>query len=167
MDFSKLGQWQRFEHLCRLILSIEYPNFHSVEGSGGDEGIDGYTGSILSPTAIFQFKYFPGKLKTKRRKKIESSLDVASNLNPETWHLILPAELNPIDWKWWESLKSTYPEIEYQIWDHSALETRVLGYKEQLMTEFPELFPAFELADKLGDKLYQKFRDDLISLGLA
>ena len=44
---------------------------------------------------------------------------------------------------------------------------KVLEYKDHLITEFPELFSTLELANKVSEKLYQKFHDDLTHLSLS
>ena len=167
MDFARLLYWQRFEDLCRLILQLEHVAFHALEGSGGDSGIDGYIGFIRSPNDIHQFKYFPGKLGASRRRQIKTSLGKAAILNPKVWRLISPASMNKADWEWFDSLKSKYPNIELQVWDKTKLEAKALQYKEQISAEFPELFPTLEFANKMSEKLYEKFSDDITNLSLA
>jgi hypothetical protein len=75
--------------------------------------------------------------------------------------------MNTGDREWLESLELKYPNIELQVWDKTTLEAKILQYKEPVSVEFPELFPTLELANKLSEKLYQKFHNDLTDLTLA
>jgi hypothetical protein len=111
LDFGRLGIPQRFEELCKLIVKYEYPDAVAIDGRGGDEGTDSFIGNIGNQKMIFQFKFFPGKVDSSQRKKIEKSLAESLMKKPSKWILLVPANFTMHDWKWWEALKKKLPTL--------------------------------------------------------
>ena len=111
MDFRRLVIPQRFEELCKLIVKYEAPDAVPVDGRGGDEGTDSYIGTIKNQEVIYQFKFFPEKLDSSQRGKIEKSLAQSLLKKPSKWILLVPANLTKHDWSWWEDLKKKLPTL--------------------------------------------------------
>ncbi len=116
-----------------------------VEGSGGDKGIDSYTGDIQKPEIIFQFKHFSGGnlSESNRKPKILKDIEKSSKLNPKKWILCISLSLSIHDHRWLqENLNQKYPNIEIKVIEKSELQYYALQpeTKEQLMTEFAVLY---------------------------
>lgn len=56
-DFNTLDP-DRWENLCFALVHAKNPLVRTVNGHGGDEGIDAYVGSFGEPIEIYQFKFF-------------------------------------------------------------------------------------------------------------
>ena len=71
----------KFQHLCNELCKIENPNIKSIEGSGGDKGIDAYIGILSgdSPLHIFQYKFLPTTLGNSGKNQIKKSIITANN----------------------------------------------------------------------------------------
>lgn len=108
MDFGRLIIPQRFEELCKLLVKYEAADALPVNGRGGDEGTDSYIGTIKNQEVIYQFKFFPEKLDSSQRIKIEKSLAKSLLKKPSKWILLVPANLTKYDWSWWEDLKKNF-----------------------------------------------------------
>lgn len=55
-DFNTLDP-DRWENLCFALVHAKNPLVRTVNGHGGDEGIDAYVGSFGEPVEIYQFKF--------------------------------------------------------------------------------------------------------------
>lgn len=75
-DFNTLDP-DRWENLCFSLVHARNPLVHTVNGHGGDEGVDAYVGSFESPAVIYQFKYFKNSFGTSQVKQVKGSLDAA------------------------------------------------------------------------------------------
>lgn len=75
-DFNTLDP-DRWENLCFSLIHARNPLVHTVNGHGGDEGIDAYVGSFESPAVIYQFKYFRSSFGKLQVKQVKGSLDAA------------------------------------------------------------------------------------------
>lgn len=164
MDFLRLGKWQRFEELCRILLNLEYDNILGAVPNRGDRGIDSFSVTVNGNLQIYQFKYLKGKLTDSGRQQIKNSLKRASNENPVRWHLLTSAEFSMDDWDWWKSLGKEYSTIELKIWINDRLQALIIKHQENLKMEFTELFSTVGLAIELGKKFYENVTNDLISL---
>lgn len=166
MDFGRLLFEDRFEDLCKQILIREFPDMHGVDGRGGDEGTDSFRGMIDQQSHIFQFKYFPNRLDSSRRKQICKSLEKSYAKKPKKWFLLVPTKLTQYDWKWWKQLQSEFSQMELEIWDMVKLEELVLKYQNKLEIEFLELFKNTQLARRIADEVYDKFNKRIVELNL-
>ena len=82
LRFGFLKYPQRFHELCRDLMSAEYPRFQSYDGSGGDEGIDGYD---PESETLFQFHYPRRGL---RKDKLMKYLEQAKRHPIRRWVLV-------------------------------------------------------------------------------
>src|SRR5437868_6375368 len=83
-----------FEELCGRLLPADA---HKAEGSGGDQGIDFFRGTLdpshRVPSAsfeIWQAKFFRDGLKGAQKKQVLKSLESARLHKPTRWILMLP-----------------------------------------------------------------------------
>ncbi|MFE6031005.1 tetratricopeptide repeat protein [Streptomyces niveus] len=108
--WEELAQDPRsFEDGVALLLGMVYPGLRRVNGEGGDRGVDAVRELPGGERHIFQIKSFTGRLNPGRRRKIESSLDRAAQRGPASWALVLPLDLTPGEWDWFDRLRGVYP----------------------------------------------------------
>jgi hypothetical protein len=78
MNITEFANPQEFQRFCSLLFSAEYPDFQSIDDSGGDLGIDGY----ISGRIIFMI-YCPEKPQkntdSNKKTKILKDVKKASN----------------------------------------------------------------------------------------
>ena len=102
-----------FEKLAYQILAEKYPGARitRVDGSGGDRGIDLFSGTLADGPAIWQCKYFRNGVKDVQRRQVVKSLDTAlENFSPRRWTLVIPVDLNDTEQEWFQKLKSDYSQ---------------------------------------------------------
>ena len=109
LDLDFLKYPQRFHELCRDLMSAEYPRFQSYDGSGGDEGIDGYD---PESETLFQFHYPRRGL---RKDKLMKYLEAGE----KTPHSALGSCHEPRPNSWSQSVARLY-KIRIQIRDRVA-----------------------------------------------
>jgi hypothetical protein len=106
VDLEFLKYPQRFHELCRDLMSAEYPRYQGYEGSGGDEGIDGYE---PESGTLFQFHYPRRGL---RKEKLAKYLEQAKRHPITRWVLVTSQDLTVRQSRWLESVK---PECKFEI----------------------------------------------------
>jgi hypothetical protein len=102
-----------FEKLAYQIFAEKYPGakITRVDGSGGDRGIDLFSGTLADGPAIWQCKYFRDGVKDVQRRQVVKSLDTAlENFSPRRWTLVIPVDLNVTEQEWFQKLKSDYSQ---------------------------------------------------------
>ncbi len=117
---------QLFEELChKLIAGPDGTAFH-VEGKGGDEGIDIFSGPRGVPKSerngeklhVWQVKFFPDGLKECQRGQIRESFKrVMDKHEPDTWTLCVPVNLEQDELDWWDQYKAKHTEVEMNLLD--------------------------------------------------
>ena len=92
---NEAGRRQAFEALTQAI-ALEVDRAEPVDGSGGDFGLDSFLGVIGGEIIAYQAKYFEGRLNSKRRKQVESSLERAVGCHSDLlkWTLAIPIDFN-------------------------------------------------------------------------
>jgi hypothetical protein len=98
-----------FHQLCGHLLAKEFLGFRPVEGSGGDEGVDGW---IPETGTYFQFHAPRTHL---RKEKVSGYLEQAAKHNPMKWVLLTNRELNRIQWKWIDAFQQRY-SFPIEVW---------------------------------------------------
>lgn len=109
---GKLGRRLReldkdeFESFVYQYLVATYPGagITKVEGTGGDSGIDSFSGLLTSGPNIWQSKHFPNRIKEPQKKQILKSIKAAFQENaPSVWTLCLPIDLRTAEHKWFQT----------------------------------------------------------------
>ncbi|MBK7243509.1 MAG: hypothetical protein IPH98_06555 [Saprospiraceae bacterium] len=143
-DFSKIqgpkkSVQENFEQLvCQLLM--EELNAISINGKGGDGGIDCFTVDHSGQLDIFQVKYFLNTLNSGQKQQIKKSLNTACRTeNLKKWILIIPHDHTPTEKKWFEALTNNDLELEW--WGETKLRI--------LLSKYPNISKQF-------------FQDDLI-----
>ena len=86
---------------------------------------------------------------------------------PSKWVLLVPANLTIHDHKWFNAFKKD-SAIEIEIYEFVELERiGVLNYQSEIALEFPELFPANEVAIKMGNSIVTTLKDMFIATNIA
>lgn len=131
----------KFQRLCNELCKIEHANIKSIEGSGGDKGIDAYIGNLSddSPLHIFQYKFLPATLGDSGKKQIKKSIITVNNnfKNLKRYTLILPKDLTIKETEWFENLKKEYPSIEFNILDETYIINKLNTYLQIRQQYFP------------------------------
>jgi hypothetical protein len=97
---------EKFESLVHQYLLQKYPcaGIKKVDGIGGDEGIDSFSGVLSDGPAIWQSKHFPDRIRSSQKKQILRSIKVAFELHrPKRWILCVPIDLRTTEHKWFQS----------------------------------------------------------------
>lgn len=140
-DFSKIrgikqSVQENFELLLCQLLSQEL-NAISVDGKGGDDGIDCYTISSKGDLQIFQMKYFIQRLNPSQKNQIKSSFEkVLGNSKLKKWILCIPHDHTPAEKKWFDSLNSSSIKIEW--WGETKIRNLIAKYPKIAIHFFPE-----------------------------
>lgn len=122
----------RFESLASDLLMEEAENITTIDGSGGDDGIDCFKGKTQGEIAVFQHKFFTDRLNSSRESQIQSSYETAKGEHPglERWCLLIALDFTPKEQKWFEeTIKEDTPDIEVNIWNKSKIENLISKYE--------------------------------------
>ena len=104
IDFKSLDT-KKFENLCKRLLILENPKTQTIDGSGGDDGVDSFVGIFNGDIRVWQFKYFLDRLSSSRKKQIEKSLKTAKEKHKlKEWILCLPMEFSKSETKWFQEI---------------------------------------------------------------
>lgn len=95
---------EAFEEFVHQYLNSRYPraDIKRVEGSGGDEGIDSFSGMLSSGPAIWQSKHFPDRIRQTQQRQILRSIRSSSEHSPSLWTLCVPINLRTAEHRWFE-----------------------------------------------------------------
>ena len=97
---------ENFESLVHQVLVAKYPNagIKKVEGSGGDQGVDSFSGLLDAGPAIWQSKHFTDRIRESQKNQIIKSIQAAfRHQTPTQWTLCLPINLRTPEHRWFES----------------------------------------------------------------
>lgn len=96
---------ERFEDLVFHTLRRKYPGaeIFKVDGAGGDEGIDTFSGQLSQGPAIWQAKAF-SRLAATQRKQIKASFERALGHRPCCWTLCIPVDLRTNEHQWFQDI---------------------------------------------------------------
>ncbi len=86
--------------MCSTFLVRKYPGFRAVEGSGGDEGVDGWV-----PDLGLYFQCHAPR-RSLRESNIRSYLERVAPQKPRRWVFVTNRELTRTQWRWFERLNS-------------------------------------------------------------
>lgn len=95
----------RFESLIYEFLIAKFPGagIKKVEGAGGDQGIDSFSGTLGDGPTIWQCKHFSSRLQPPQKKQILKSIKTAFTFRkPRRWVLCLSIDLTHKEHEWFE-----------------------------------------------------------------
>lgn len=113
-DFNTLDP-DRWENLCFALAHAKNPLVRTVNGHGGDEGIDAYVGPFKAPAVIYQFKFFKGSLGKSQVRQVKDSLDVALvKRRGFKWILMCSKDPTPEAMRALDALKDEYSDMDIE-----------------------------------------------------
>ena len=133
----KASKSANFAQLLGEVLAREYNTF-SLDGAGGDKGIDAYTKDISGSLTIFQFKYFRGRIDPSRRAQISHSFKAAhTGHKMARWILCTPVDPTFKELRWLESLPGN-DHILVEWWGETRLRSLISRHTDLMATFFTE-----------------------------
>ncbi|WP_160162914.1 hypothetical protein [Natrinema limicola] len=130
----------------------EAANITTIDGSGGDDGIDCFRGEIDGEITIFQHKYHTGRLEYTQKRQISDSLDRAQEEHSglEKWILLIATEFTPTEHEWFqEEIVSPNSGIDIEYWNKPKIENRLIQYDFLIERYFNESL--FATGKKIDD----------------
>jgi len=127
IDLSYLDP-SRFESLASDLLMEEAKEVRTVDGSGGDDGIDCFKGQTQGEITIYQHKFFTDRLNHSRKSQIQSSYETAKENHSglERWYLLIALDFTPKEQQWFEeNIEQDTEAIKIDIWNKSKIEQLV------------------------------------------
>ena len=97
---------EEFECFVHQFLLAKFPggSIKKVDGTGGDRGIDSFSGILSDGTAVWQSKHFTDRIRRPQKKQILSSIETAMRSgNPKRWTLCVPIDLRTEEHEWFRS----------------------------------------------------------------
>jgi hypothetical protein len=157
-DFSRIrgpkpSARENFEQLICQLLAEEM-NAISINGRGGDGGIDCFILRSGNSIDVFQAKYFLGCLTHSQKRQIQQSLATVRRQHQLTrWVLCIPRDHTPAEQSWFESIGS--PQLVIEWWG----ETKI----RNLLARHPQIARQFFLDDRLVEE-FARFRAEVSKL---
>lgn len=113
-DFNTLDP-DKWENLCFALIHAKNPLVRTVNGHGGDEGIDAYVGPFEAPAVIYQFKFFKGSLGKTQVNQVRDSLDAAlAKRRDFKWILMCSKDPTPEAMRALDALKDKHSDMEIE-----------------------------------------------------
>lgn len=138
---------ERIERAVKMLIRELHPAAQGIDGAGGDDGRD-IRWDSPEGLVIFEVKSFTDRLHPARRRQITASLERAAVHNPVRWVLIMPLDPSPREERWFDSLRSRFPDIalewrgrdwlDGQFGQHAQLRRYVEGPQYELLERAAE-----------------------------
>ena len=125
---------QLFENWCREIYANSIQGFSTINGHGGDGGVESIAILENGDTIALQAKWFPTSLSSSQINQIKNSFQTAISIRPSisVYVVALPRNLsslktgtkNPEDKRWEafaKKMKAMYPKVNLKLWDNACL----------------------------------------------
>jgi hypothetical protein len=150
---------QTFEGFVHQVLIARYPSaeIKKVEGSGGDQGIDCFSGMLASGPAVWQAKRFASRLGPDQKKQILSSIQSAfkSRVLSE-WTLCISIDFRTPEHEWFQqNIVIPYSGLaKISLVQNSDLVRDVSLYRNLTDLFFPDtaISNLLKLRDEIGGK---------------
>lgn len=124
----KQSRHDNFEQLICQLLDAKFDTT-SINGSGGDQGIDCFYVNQKGESVIFQVKYFLSTLGSSQKSQIKKSLDKALNKHKfQKWILCIPHDHTPSEKQWFDSLECK--ELTLEWWGETKIRNLIADYPE-------------------------------------
>lgn len=144
-----------------MMLRRLHTDLRSMDGAGGDGGKDAY---LWSPSgmAVFEMKFFLGRVHSSRRRQVEKSLRtaVANHQDLSRWVLVIPVNHSRAEEAWFTGkLSDMAPGVKLEWWGQDWLDGE--------LTEHPAYQQAMEGPDKwvLGAAKEYKQEQEVLANG--
>jgi len=95
-----------FECLIHQFLLRRFPGagIMKADGTGGDRGVDSFSGNLSDGPAIWQSKHFNDRIRQPQKKQILRSIKaVFKSYAPMRWTLCVPIDLRTEEHEWFQS----------------------------------------------------------------
>lgn len=102
-----------FQRFAFQLISAKYPDteIRHVEGAGGDQGLDLFSGELDGRPVIWQCKHFPNGLGVRQRPQVTDSLRTAmKHFTPSNWILVVSVDLDTKTHVWFQKLQRAYAQ---------------------------------------------------------
>ena len=138
-DFSSLDP-DRWEQLCFELIYERNCLVKTVDGHGGDEGIDAYVGPFDTPSVIYQFKYFRKAFGTDQVRQIKKSLEAAfSKRQGFRWVLMCSADPTPVAMRALEKLREEHLDVEIEYVFGSEVKAQLIEAPKVRKRYYPDI----------------------------
>jgi len=132
--------YQQFEDLCNDLLRQEIGRVTSIDGSGGDQGVDGFKGELENDVIIYQQKFYTGRLDYNRKQNILDSLETAKENHSDLrkWVLLIASEFTHSEQEWFENnIVQIEDDIEIECWNKKEIEDKTCKHEHLVHRYFP------------------------------
>lgn len=137
-NFNSLDP-DKWEELCFALIHAKGYPVKTVNGRGGDEGIDAFIGTYENPSVVFQFKFFRDGWGSKQAKQIEKSFnDALEKRSGFRWVLMCSADPTPAAVKAFEALRAKHPDVEIEYATGSEVKALLIEMPEVRKRYFPD-----------------------------
>lgn len=134
--YGEAGAREKFESICvELVQAIHEDDAYSVDGKGGDGGIDIFVGDYNDELDVYQCKYFTDKIDTSQKRQITDSFNkvISEKGNKiNVWYLCVAKELSKKEHDWWATWKKEMKQnynVKIKLWDAKKLEGKLKKYE--------------------------------------
>jgi hypothetical protein len=134
---------KKFEQLCFDLLKERHPEIEirHVDGAGGDEGLDIFSGDLDGRPVIWQCKSFPHGIGKSQKEQVRKSLRQALGyFNASLWVLCIPIDMDVKAQRWFQNLKKSYAaKVPLDVWDASQMVHELLHRRTLRNAYFPNV----------------------------
>ncbi|MBZ5706553.1 MAG: restriction endonuclease [Acidobacteriia bacterium] len=116
-EISRLDPF-KFQELCTVLLQKQFPSLRSVDGSGGDEGVDAWI-----PDTQTYFQFHAPKVRV-QRAKFSRYLQQAAKHSPAKWVFITNRDFTRTQWRWIDELRHSVA-FAVEVWGATELAGRL------------------------------------------
>lgn len=161
-DFNTLDP-DRWENLCFALIHDKNPLVHTVNGHGGDEGIDAYEGSFEAPIAIYQFKYFKNSFGKPQVKQVKDSLDAAlDKRHGFKWILMCSKDPTPNAMRALNELKEEHSDVAIKYYFASEIAAMLIESSKVRKEFYPNIQDQLEaIALQSGNRPIDMIRNGM------
>jgi hypothetical protein len=130
-----------FERFCFHLLKERHPgiDIRHVEGKGGDEGIDIFSGDLSDGPTVWQCKAFPDGVRAAQKVQIRESLARAiRSCAPKKWILCINVDLDSKAFRWYQMLERQQKGVvELGLLQASDIVSQLVHYQTLCKAFFP------------------------------
>lgn len=137
VDFNTLDA-DRWEDLCFQVLHAHNPGVKTINGNGGDEGIDAYIGDFENPSTIYQFKFFRSGFGKSQKSQIKKSLlSALERRSGFKWVLVCNIDPTANAQRWFDAFRNKHDDVEIAFVFGSELKSWLFSVPKVRKEYFP------------------------------